>query len=435
MLRSTSLRLALACAAAVLVAMLATLAVVWVGAADFQRATFQAAIEADVRELAEVWRRAGPPGLARAVEARAAADATGRSFWWFSDARGATVAGNLRAAPRVAGWQTIPVPATQARGELRVLGYGAELPGGLYLFAARDTIELERFEAALTRTLLLSGAAAVLFALGAGVLVARGVSRRAAAMNAALAAVAAGEVTRRLPGADGTDEFARLAASVNATLDRLEAAMRGLRRVSGDIAHDLRTPLTRLRAGLEAALATPDARPAIERALAETDQVLDIFAAILRISEIEGLDRRAGFAAFDLSAALADVAEAFAAPTLVTDIAPGVTLTGDRTLLQQAVANLLANAAAHTPVGTAVVLSLARDAAGIAITVVDRGPGVPASDRARLGTPFLRLSAARGTPGHGLGLALVRAVATLHGGRLAFDDAAPGLLARLWLPG
>jgi signal transduction histidine kinase len=432
MLRSTSLRLALACAAAVLVAMLATLAVVWVGAADFQRATFQAAIEADVAELAEVWRRGGPPSLARAVEARAGTDATGRNFWWFADARGATVAGNLARAPRVAGWQTIPVPATPGRGELRVLGFGAELPGGLFLFAARDTIELDRFEAALTRTLLLGGAAAVLFALGAGVLVARGVSRRAAAMNAALAAVAAGEVTRRLPGADGADEFARLAASVNATLDRLEAAMRGLRRVSADIAHDLRTPLTRLRAGLEAALVAADARPAVERAIAETDAVLEIFAAILRISEIEGGDRRAGFAAFDLSAALADVAEAFGlAPG---GIAPGITLTGDRTLLQQAVSNLLANAAAHTPAGTPVSLAVAREAGGVAITVADRGPGVSAADRARLGTPFLRLAAARDTPGHGLGLALVRAVATLHGGRLTFEDAQPGLLARLWLP-
>lgn len=444
MLRSTSLRLALALAAAVLVASLAALAVVWVYAGSFERSTFQDAVAADVGELGAVFANAGPLALARAVDARAASDVTGRNFWWLADARGLTLAGNLRAAPRVSGWQTIAVPAQGGRAALRVLGYGAQLPGGLFLFAARDTIELDRLEAGVTRALLASAAASVLFALGAGWLVARGVARRAAAMGAALAAVAAGDVSRRLPGAESSDEFGRLAASMNATLAQLEAAMRGLRRVSGDIAHDLRTPLTRLRNRLDSALeaARDEAawRAAVERAIADTDEVLEIFAAILRIAEVEGGGRNSGFAPVDLSAALADILEAFQAEAegsghhLEAELPSGIVLSGDRALLQQAAANLLANALRHTPSGARVRLRLGRGNGHVVVEVADDGPGVATAEREKLGTPFLRLEAARNTPGHGLGLALVRAIAERHGGRLCFADAGPGLVARLELP-
>jgi signal transduction histidine kinase len=444
MLRSTSLRVAFASAGAVLVATLAALAVVWLTTASFERRTFQAAIAADVGELRATFALAGPMALARAVEARAASDATGRNFWWLADARDRPVAGNLRSAPRNPGWQTIPVPERPGRSALRVLGFGAEFPGGLFLFAGRDAIELDRLEQGVIRALLASGAASVLFALGAGWLVARSVGRRAAAMNEALAEVAAGDLSRRLPGDDVPDEFGRLAASANTMLARLEAAMRGLQRVSGDIAHDLRTPLSRLRNRLEATLATArdetDWRAATERAIADCDEVLKIFAAILRIAEIESGARRAGFASVDLSAALADVAEAFQPEAetsghhLGTEIAQGIAMQGDRALLQQAVSNLLANALNHTPSGTRVRLGLFRAGPRITIEVADNGPGVAAESRAKLGTPFLRLEESRNGGGHGLGLALARAVAELHGGRLAFADASPGLVARLDLP-
>ncbi|MCC7284198.1 MAG: HAMP domain-containing protein [Acetobacteraceae bacterium] len=445
MLRSTSLRLAASCAAAVLVATLATLAVVWLASASFERRTFQDAITADVTELVALYNRAGVFGLARGLDARAASDTTGRAFWWLADARDQRVAGNLRSAPRLDGWQTIAVPERDGRPPLRVLGYGLELPGALFLYSARDTLELERLEQGITRALLASAGASVLFALGVGWLVAKGIARRVAAMNAALASVAAGDVTRRLPGADVPDEFGRLAASTNATLARLDAAMRGLKRVSGDLAHDLRTPLSRLRNRLDAALASArseaDWQAAVERAIADTDEVLEIFAAILRIAEVESGARQAGFAELDLSAALADIAEAFQEEAdetghrLDSALEPGVVIRGDRALLQQAGANLLANAVRHTPGGTQVRLALRRAGAAIVIEVADDGPGVSEADRARLATPFLRLEESRNTQGHGLGLALVRAVAELHGGRLEFSDAAPGLVARISLPG
>jgi len=444
MLRSTSLRLAVSCAAAVLVATLAALAVVWIASASFERRTFQDAISADVTELVGLYRRTGVVGLARALDARAASDATGRAFWWLADARDQRVAGNLRTAPRVAGWQTIAVPERDGRPPLRVLGYGVELPGALFLYSGRDTLELERLEQGVTRALLASAGASVLFALGVGWLVARGIARRVAAMNTALESVAAGDVSRRLPGAEVPDEFGRLAASTNATLARLEAAMRGLRRVSGDLAHDLRTPLSRLRNRLDAALASAasqsDWRAAVERAIADTDEVLEIFAAILRIAEVESGARQSGFAELDLSAALADIFEAFqeeaeaSGHVLESAIEPGLVLRGDRALLQQACANLLANALRHTPAGTRVRLGLRRQGSLIVIEVADSGPGVSEEDRGKLATPFLRLEESRNTQGHGLGLALARAVAELHGGRLEFADAAPGLVARISLP-
>ena len=177
-------------------------------------------------------------------------------------------------------------------------------------------------------------------------------------------------------------------------------------------------------------------RGAVERAIADADSVLEIFTALLRIAEIEGGDRRAGFARFDLAAALRDVAEVFgpeaeaSGHALVLDMPPALEIEGDRTLLQQATANLLGNALRHTPPGTQVTLRL-DPGPPAAITVADTGPGVAEPDRARLGTPFLRLEESRGSPGHGLGLALARAVAELHGGRLVLGDAAPGLIARL----
>ncbi len=376
----------------------------------------------------------GPRGIALSIEARMAADRTGAEFYLLAAPDGQRIAGNLSGVPRDPGWRegTIRLPDG---AEAPVLMLAAPLPGGGALVVGRDLSAIRALEQRLLSVAAWVGGAVLLLGLGGGLLIGRSVARRAAAMEAALAAVQAGDLDRRLPTGRGGDEFDRLAQRINATLDRLQGLMVALRGVTDDIAHDLRTPLTRLRARLEAATATPTPE-GIAAAQAEADALLEIFAALLRIAQVESGTQRAGFTRVDLSAIAASVAEVYApaaeerGQVLATDIAPGIAITGDPALLTQMLANLVENAVRHGRAGGRVVLAL--DAT--AITVTDDGPGIPAAEHERVFRRFQRLDAARATPGSGLGLPLVRAVAELHGMAIALEDAAPGLRARLALP-
>jgi signal transduction histidine kinase len=254
-------------------------------------------------------------------------------------------------------------------------------------------------------------------------------------MEAALAAVQNGDLDRRLVERTGGDEFDRLAGRINATLDRLQALMAALREVTDDIAHDLRTPLTRLRQRLDEAAREPTVE-AIAAAQAEADRLLDIFAALLRIAQVESGTQRAGFTTVDLSTIAESVAEVYAPAaedreqTLATEIAPGVMLTGDPALLTQMLANLVENAVRHGRAGGRICLALTAEE----LCVTDDGSGIPEAEREKVFQRFHRLDASRSTPGSGLGLALVRAVADLHGMTIVLEDAAPGLRVRIALP-
>jgi signal transduction histidine kinase len=217
-----------------------------------------------------------------------------------------------------------------------------------------------------------------------------------------------------------------------------------VRQVSNAIAHDLRTPITRARARLEDAAThartEADLHAAIERAQVDLDGVVSVFEALLRIAEIEAGSRRSAFARLDLAPLLRDLAELYDAAAeargqrLELDIAPGLPVFGDRDMIQQAVANLLDNALKFSPPASAIRLAATAAPDGVRITVADAGPGIPEADRARATERFFRGEAARDTPGSGLGLALVQAVAALHGGVLCLEDNRPGLRAVLRLP-
>lgn len=376
----------------------------------------------------------GPRGIALSIEARLAADRTGAEFYLLAAPDGQRIAGNLSGVPRDPGWREGTIRLSDG-AQAPVMMLAARLPGGGALVVGRDLSAVRALEQRLISVAGWVGLAMLALGLGGGLLIGRSVARRAAGMEAALAAVQGGDLDRRLDVGRGGDEFDRLAARINATLDRLQSLMAALRGVTDDIAHDLRTPLTRLRTRLEAAAASPTAE-AIAAAQAEADALLDIFAALLRIAQVESGTQRAGFTRVDLSAIAASVAEVYApaaeerGQTLACDIAPGVTLTGDPALLTQMLANLVGNAVRHGRQGGRITLSLTPDA----VTVTDDGPGIPADERERVFLRFHRLDAARTTPGSGLGLALVRAVAGLHGIALRLEDAAPGLRVRAWLP-
>jgi signal transduction histidine kinase len=251
----------------------------------------------------------------------------------------------------------------------------------------------------------------------------------------------AGHLDQRVPERGTDDDLDRLARTLNRMLQRIGELIEGLRQVSSALAHDLRTPLTRLRQRLESARTGERSRPELESAIdagiAEMDTILATFAALLRIAEVEAGARRAGFAEVDLAAVATNVVEAFAAPAederkmLVSSIDPAVSVRGDRELLTQLLANLVENAIVHTPKDTRIEVRLDRTTSGGRLTVADDGPGVPVGERERIFAKFHRLDRSRTLPGNGLGLSLVSAIADLHGARLAVNDNGPGLRVTL----
>jgi signal transduction histidine kinase len=249
-----------------------------------------------------------------------------------------------------------------------------------------------------------------------------------------------GDLAQRVPERGTDDDLDRLASTLNRMLDRVAELMDGLRQVSSAVAHELRTPLARLRQRLEAARSarsSPEHEAAIDDALLELDAVLDTFGALLRIAQIEAGTCRTGFTDVDLGAIAESVVEAFgpaaedAGKTLVAAIAPGAHVRGDRELLSQLLANLVENGIRHTPGGVRIEVGVAPTGTGARAVVADDGPGVPAQERERVLRRFQRLERSRDVPGTGLGLSLVAAIADLHGARIVLEDNAPGLRVRL----
>ncbi|MBV9115965.1 MAG: HAMP domain-containing protein, partial [Acetobacteraceae bacterium] len=369
------------------------------------------------------------------------------SIYLFVAPDGRSLAGNLAEWPSSVlatdGFYELPVARAGVRYLARVHRY--DLPGDYHLLVGRDMQTRAQLRRLLTDALLWAFVVVIGMAT-LGAFVVRGLFRRALAnVSATATAIAAGDLTRRVRRSGRGDEFDQLADTVNDMLDRIARLMDGVRQVSNAIAHDLRTPITRARGRLEEAAErarTPEEmHAAIERAIADLDGIIAIFKGLLRIAESEAGSRRSAFALVEVAQLLRDVAELYdvvaeeKAVRLVVDTPATLHAYGDRELIQQAVANLVDNAVKFSPPGSAVRLSGRAVEGGIEIAVADQGPGIPVAERARATERFFRGAAARSTPGSGLGLALVQAVAQLHGGRLALEDAGPGLLVRLRLAG
>jgi len=251
----------------------------------------------------------------------------------------------------------------------------------------------------------------------------------------------AGDLSRRVPTRGSGDDFDQLSASLNEMLDRIQTLMEGLRQVSNDIAHDLRTPLTRLRQRLEAARlkarTVDDYAGAVDSTLADTDQILRTFGAMLRIAQIEAGTARSRFTTVDLSGVLRAIVDLYAAfaedqqQALTGKIADGVSVHGDRELLTQMLVNLVENALRHSPAGTLVQVGLERQANAVLCSIADNGPGIPKEEYDKVFRRFYRLDASRATPGSGLGLSLVAAIAELHGVAISLGDNQPGLRVEL----
>jgi len=425
-LRSFAPRVALLVSAVVLVASFLGAGWGWLRAQESLRRQLDLVLAADAEGLLRDYESYGLRGLAEAAQVYARRQGPLRVLLLAPDGR--SIAGRLPGAPaRLRGFATLP--SQESGGRLRALG--AILPDGTNLIVATDLALVDRAAAALAWTPPIAGALAALLALVLGFWVARRLERRLAGVSTAARAVMAGDLTRRLPESGTGDEFDRLAATINAMLGRIEALVAEVRQVTDDVAHDLRSPLSRLRQRLEAALAqarAPEADTAVlEGAIAELDQILATFAALLRIARTEAGAGREGFAPVDLSSLVAGVAEVYvpvveeAGRALRVEVAPGQGLPGSAALLRQALANLLDNALGH---GAGTITVTLRP--GPVLTVADEGPGIPPEEREHVLRRFYRLDRSRNTPGTGLGLALVAAVARLHGGSVRLGEGEGG---------
>ncbi len=275
---------------------------------------------------------------------------------------------------------------------------------------------------------------------GGAVILGSYLQRRLHSISTSAEAIIAGDIRRRIPVSPRTDEFDQLAVTLNRMLDRIEGLLDNLQQVSSDIAHDLRTPLARLRNHLERGSLASNDEALIPDAIRQVDEVLSLFAAILRVAEVESGETKRFFAPVDVTALLTEVAESFAPSfedagrTFLWSIEPKLMIDGDRDLLAQAMINLVENAQRHTPAGTIVRMTAVAAGGVVSLQVEDNGPGVPKSDLSRITKRFARLESSRNTAGHGLGLSLVSAVAKLHGGRLVLRTTKTGLSAIIELP-
>ncbi|HEY8611442.1 MAG TPA: HAMP domain-containing sensor histidine kinase [Roseomonas sp.] len=425
-LRSFAPRVALTIAAVVLVTSILGAGWGWLRAHDALRQQLDLVLAAEAEGLLRDYEAYGLRGLAEAAEVYTRRRGPLSVLLQTPDGR--PIAGSLPSAPpALRGFATLRRAGDDA--PLRALG--AILPAGANLIVAADLSSVDRAANALAWTPPVAGGLAALVALGLGFLLASGLERRLAGVSDAAQAVMAGDLTRRLPETGRGDEFDRLSGTINAMLARIETLVTEVRQVTDDIAHDLRSPLSRLRQRLEAALARARDPAAdgevLEGALGELDQILSTFAALLQIARTEAGTGREGFTSLDLSTLVTEVVEAYvpavedAERRIEAAIAPHQTVTGSAPLLRQALANLLDNSLSHGEGAIEVTLR-----PGAVLEVSDQGPGIQPEEREKVMQRFYRLDRSRGTPGTGLGLSLAAAVARLHGGTLTLRDAASG---------
>ncbi len=372
----------------------------------------------------------------------------GTSDFYLLQRNGRVVDGNLPAMPERIG--TVDIAASPVTHNHEVLGVGAFLAPGLYVFSGSGTNRLHTVQAHILNVMLALFAVAMLLAVAGGALVSRSFLRRTDAMAKACRDIMDGDMKLRIPVRGTSDELDRLAEAINEMLSRIAALMQNLSQVSNDIAHDLRTPVTHLRHRLERARTdsrtTDEYGIALEAAIAKADEILGLFAALLRFAQIEGGARRAAFAPLDLGALLTQMCELFEpvadeAGHILQLTLPerrgldGAVVRGDRQLLTQLFSNLIENAIVHTPPGTCISLSLARQEGHIVARVRDDGPGVPREEHEKLFRRLYRREASRSQPGYGLGLSLALAIAELHGAKIGIaEPSGPGLSVQVCFP-
>jgi signal transduction histidine kinase len=445
--RSTAVRLAFGYAVLFIISSLLLTGFLWWRAALYLDREIDAVIIADGQAIADRLRDFGLPGAIEAINERVGRASDEHAIYLLADPTLTPAAGNLRAWPLTVrsapGWYDINLERNGKLYVTRVLF--AQLPGGFRLLVGRDVQDRVEVRALIVDSLIWASAGALVLAVLGGLLTRRAVLRRVETINRTASAIVMGDLSRRISTQGSSDEFDRLARTINAMLEQIERLIEGVRNASNIIAHDLRTPLAELRARQEMLLRTRPSMEAtyeeIQNSLADIDRIVEIFNALLRLAEIDSGVRRSGFRQVDLANVIAEVGELYEPPSedkqiaLTVEAPQSILISGDPNLLAQAVGNLVDNAIKYTPCRGTVSLRVAPVAGGwVEVAVADNGPGIADSDKSRVTDRFYRGTRGADAEGIGLGLSVVEAVARLHGGTLRLSDNGPGLIAALILP-
>lgn len=382
----------------------------------------------------------GEADLTGAINARIKASPDLSTAYLLKDGAGRVLAGNIPDIALAPGWSTVKADGLGVETDYPYRVFSG--PVGTYsLTVGLTNADLDDLREIVLGAFGWAALIALIGTLAVGAALAMRVQKRLSQAEDAAARVAQGDLSARLPISGRGDDLDRISTVINLSLARLESSVEAMRQVSADIAHDLRTPLNRLRIRIETAADKLERGQPVEEdlaaAIAESDRINETFAALLRIAQIESGARRESFAAFDLAAALRDVAEVYAEVAedaghrLRTDVAHSAWVNGDRELLTQCFANLIENAIRHCPPGSDVTCAVQVTDGGVRATISDTGHGIPAEEHDKVLRRLYRLKKSRTTEGSGLGLALVKAVADLHGARLELGNAEPGLRVSL----
>jgi signal transduction histidine kinase len=387
--------------------------------------------------------------LANMVGRHALVAESDEDIFLLTDKDHAYVSGNIKPMPRFDGWRTIPWRQLPLIGEWKarrsstaVIGAWSNVKGG-YLFVGDGNGDIRDAQRLLLKGLSWGIAISLLSAIIGGSILGLNAQKRMRAIEHALNAVSSGQLQERVPRSSASDDIAHVASLINGTLDRLQKLISNLKQVSSDIAHDLRTPISRMRQKLEVVQqATSDLqtyRATVDDALLEIDGIAETFEALLRITEIEAGARRTRFADVDLASLLSNVTDAVTAVaedrghSLSASIDSSQTniVFGDRQLLSQLFINVLENSVEHCKSGARIKVELSRNGDGSEVKISDNGPGIPLEECEKVFRRLYRLEKSRTTRGSGLGLSLVAAIADLHGAKLSLEDNHPGLVTRI----
>lgn len=449
LLRATTFRLALSYLGIFTVSAVALLALVSWSTSVFIEWQIQETVEAEATGLSEQYRERGIQGLAEVIGNRASQDIERRAVYLLMAPDGSRIAGNLFGWPKddgdASGWVRFPIERVgDGRLSTQVLARTYVMPKDYRLLVGRSLFDTMRVKSAINRALGWGLALTVLLGIVGGYFTSRHLLTRVEAMSRTARRIVGGDMKSRMKLSGAHDEFDQLATSFNEMMDEIERLVDGIRTVTDNIAHDLRTPLNRLRSRIDVALlrdiSAEELRRVLEETVVEADNLLATFNALLAIGNAESGQRLHSFEPLDPARLAADVVELYdplaeeAGVAIACHTDPGLMVEGDRHLMFQALVNLVDNAVKYTPAGGAVAVTVAGTTDGVEIVVADSGPGIPEAARERVLDRFVRLDATRSTPGNGLGLSLVKAVARLHGGTLSLGDNAPGLRVRLVLP-
>lgn len=406
-------------------------------------------IKAHVAEVCDTFKdvqeSGGIDALTKMVTKHAAVAQADEDIFLLTDANGKYLAGNIQPIPRFAGWATIQWPSlpligdwSGRRSSTSVVGTWIGVEGG-YLFVGDGNGDINEAQSLLLKGLLYGVGISILAAIVGGLLLGVNAQRRIMAMERTLNAVAVGQLQERVPRSSAADDIDHVASLINNTLQRLQSLIANLKQVSGEIAHDLRTPINRMRQRLEVLQASSSDlstyRGAVDDTMLEIDGIAETFDAILRISEIEAGARKSKFVDVDLTSLLLNVVDAVDAVAeeyghkILANLgtAQKIKVYGDAQLLSQLFTNLIENAIVHCPRGCEIGVTLHAEQESVAVTVSDNGPGIPEAERPKVFRRLYRLEKSRSTPGSGLGLSLVSAIADLHAAGVTLSDNGPGL--------